>query len=66
MENARKRATPVYLLGVLTAVNDSELIQVLKEIILNIAESSNSWSMEHFSMLKDTIRLLWFDFFLIF
>ena len=59
MEFARKRATPVFLLGVLTSINDSELIQYLKSIIIKVSEREDDWSTEHFSMLKESIRLLW-------
>merc|ERR1712137_399113 len=48
LENARKRATPVYLLGVMTAFKDTELNQALKEFILNIAEGTDGWGTEHF------------------
>ena len=59
VENARKRAVPVFLLGVMTSMKDSELIAQLKGFILHVANREDGWSTEHFPMLRDSIRLLW-------
>jgi len=58
LENARKRAVPVFLLGVMTSLKDSELTAQLKSFILHVANHEDGWSAEHFPMLRDSIRLL--------
>jgi hypothetical protein len=58
VENARKRATPVMLLGVLTSLKDAELVHQLRATILMVALSEEGWNPEHFPMLRDSIRLL--------
>ena len=61
MQNSRVRLTPVYLLGVLTSFGDAELTQFVKEITVSIAQKENGWNHDHFMMLTDSIRLLWFS-----
>jgi hypothetical protein len=56
---ARIRVMPVYLLGVVISGPDSELHNQLKVLTMNIAEQESGWNHDHFSMLKDSIRLLW-------
>ncbi len=58
-QSKRFRLLPVYVTGVLTSLDEAELIKFLHELIVNISVEENGWDNSYLQVLKDVIGQLW-------
>lgn len=57
-QSKKLKILPVYLSGVLTVLDEAELIKFLHELIVNVSMEESGWNRSHLPALKDVIAQL--------